>query len=90
MSNTKARLKAYLEHFLPRDIVGPVLIVFSLEGVIDGLFTRYVPGSYETVGWALIFFLSLVIVGYWGVTDDKSVEELHERLEEIEEEGSAG
>ena len=83
-------LKAYLDHFLPRDVVGPVIIVFSLEGVIDGIFSLYVPEAYATLGWGLVFALSLVVVAYWGTVDDPAVEELQERIEEIEaEDGTA-
>jgi hypothetical protein len=70
-------LKAYLDHFLPRDVVGPV-VVFSL----------YVPEAYTTLGWGLVFVLSLV-VAYWGTVDDPAVEELQERIEEIEAEEAA-
>jgi hypothetical protein len=80
-----SKLRAYVDHFLPREIVGPVLIVFSLEGVIDGLFTRFIPDGYATVGWAAIFLLSLAVVAYWGSVDEEAVEELQERLDEIEE-----
>jgi hypothetical protein len=79
-------LKAYLNHFLPREVIGPVIIVFSLEGVIDGIFTQYVPDEYATVGWALIFVFSLLLVAYWGTVDEQAVEELQDRLDEIEEE----
>ena len=34
----REKIKAYFDHFLPREIIGPVVIVFSLEGVISGLF----------------------------------------------------
>jgi hypothetical protein len=71
-------LKAYLDHFLPRDVVGPV-VVFSL----------YVPEAYTTLGWGLVFVLSLVVVAYWGTVDDPAVEELQERIEEIEAEEAA-
>jgi hypothetical protein len=83
-------LRAYVDHFLPREVIGPVIIVFSLEGVIDGLFTRYVPGAYETVGWGLIFLLSLALVAYWGATDEAAREELDDRIEEIQEETEEG
>jgi len=79
-------LKAYLNHFLPREVIGPVIIVFSLEGVIDGIFTQYVPDEFATVGWALIFLLALLVVAYWGTVDEQAVEELQNRLDEIEEE----
>lgn len=78
-------LKAYLDHFLPRDVVGPVLIVFSLEGVIDGIFSLYVPDEYATLGWGLIFALSVILISYWGTVDEEAVDELREQIENIQE-----
>lgn len=78
-------LRTYLEYFLPREVIGPVILVFSLEGVIDGLFTQYVPEAYTTVSWGLIFLASLAIVGYWGAADEEAREELDEQLDEIRE-----
>jgi len=82
-------LKAYVDHFLPRDVVGPVLIVFSLEGVIDGLFGLYVPEEYATLGWGVVFLGALVVVAYWGSVDEPALEELQDRIDEIEEESRA-
>jgi len=79
-------LTTYLDYFLPREVVGPVIIVFSLEGVIDGLFTRYVPDAHATLGWTAIFLVSLVLVAVWGATDEEDREELEAELEEIREE----
>lgn len=77
--------KAYIDHFLPRDVVGPVLIVFSLEGVIDGIFSLYVPEEYATIGWGIVFISAIAVVAYWGTVDEEAVEELHDRIEEIED-----
>ena len=81
--------RAYVDHFLPREIIGPVIIVFSLEGVIDGLFNLYVPDGYDMFGWGIVFVLSLAIVAYWGATDEEAREELDERIEEIHDEDGA-
>lgn len=81
-------LTAYIDHFLPRDVVGPVLIVFSLEGVIDGIFSLYVPDEAATVGWAIVFVLAIAIVAYWGTVDEEALEDLQERIEEIEDRDS--
>lgn len=78
-------LIAYLNHFLPREVVGPVIIVFSLEGVIDGIFNLYVPDEFATLGWALVFTFSIVLVAYWGTIDQPALEELQDRIEEIQE-----
>lgn len=83
-------VKAYIDHFLPRDVVGPVIIVFSLEGVIDGVFGLYVPDAYATLGWGIVFILAIGIVAYWGTVDEQAIEELQDRIEEIEEAGPDG
>jgi hypothetical protein len=82
--NTRV-LKAYVDHFLPRDVIGPVIVVFSLEGVIDGIFSLYVPEQYSTLGWGLIFIFTLIIVAYWGSVDEEAIEELHEEVDRIEQ-----
>jgi hypothetical protein len=81
-----AIIRAYVNHFLPREVVGPVIIVFSLEGVIDGIFSLYVPDAYATMGWGVVFAASLIIVAYWGTVDEPGREELEERIEEIQDE----
>ena len=82
-------LKAYLDHFLPRDVIGPVIVVFSLEGVIDGIFSLYVPEQYSTLGWGVIFVLALVVVAYWGSVDEQAVEELLGVVDRIEHQDTA-
>lgn len=82
-------LGAYLNHFLPRKVVGPVLIVFSLEGVIDGIFGLYVPDGYATLGWGVVFLASILAVAYWGSVDEPALADLQERIDEIESEEDA-
>jgi hypothetical protein len=79
-------LRAYVDHFLPREVIGPVLIVFSLEGVIDGIFSLYVPEGYATLGWGLVFLVAIIGVAYWGSVDEEAVEDLQTRIEDIEAE----
>lgn len=78
-------LRAYINHFLPREVIGPVIIVFSLEGVIDGLFSVYVPEAYATVGWGIVFLIALAIVAVWGSVDEQALEELHDRIDDLED-----
>lgn len=90
MAPKRRIIKAYIDHFLPREVIGPVLIVFSLEGVIDGIFGLYVPDAWATVGWAGVFVGSIMIVSYWGTVDERAVDELHDQLEEIKAETASG
>lgn len=76
--------KAYFDHLLPREVIGPVIIVFSLEGVISGLFEMYVPTSYETAAWGVIFLASIYFIAHWG-TSGEAEKELEDRIDEIKE-----
>lgn len=60
----------YLDHLLPREVVAPVILVFSLEGVIDGIFQMAVPQEFATYGWLVIFLISIAIIAYWGDVDE--------------------
>lgn len=77
-------VSAYFEHLLPREVIGPVIIVFSLEGVISGLFEMYVPTAYETAAWGAIFLLSIYTIAHWGTTGEAE-KKLEERIDEIKE-----
>lgn len=80
----REKLGAYVDHFLPREIIGPVIIVFSLEGVISGLFDLYVPREYSTLAWAGIFFLSVYVVAKWG-TSGEAEKELEDKVNNTED-----
>lgn len=88
MDINPAIVKAYVNHFLPREVVGPVIIVFSLEGVIDGIFGLYVPDEYATLGWGVVFIFSIILVAYWGSVDEQGLTELQDRIDEIEDDKS--
>lgn len=76
-------MKKYVDHFLPREILGPVIIVFSLEGVISGLFDLYVPKEYAILSWGVIFLISVYIVAKWG-TSGEAEKELTEKIRDTE------
>jgi len=74
------KIRRYVDYFIPREVMGPVLIVFSMENIIDILFSQYLPFNSELIGWTFVLILSIVIVGYWGETDE-DMEEFEEELE---------
>lgn len=64
------KIREYFNYFLPREIIGPVFVVFALEHIIEILFTSTVPTGLEVYGWITLLTLSLLILGYWGLADD--------------------
>lgn len=73
----------YIDYFIPREVVSAVLIVFSLENVIDNAFSAFVPQGMAGIGWTLIFLVSVVLVAAWGATDD-DYEDLEDRIDEMD------
>lgn len=80
-----SRIRYYIDYFLPREVMGPVVVVFSMENVVDQLFTWYVPDSYGFIGWCIILVTSAIIIGYWGEVDE-DMEEFEDMMEEVESE----
>jgi hypothetical protein len=79
----REKFRVYLNHFLPREVVGPVIIVFSLEGVISGIFDLYVPQEYATLAWGFIFLMSIWVVAKWG-TSGEAESRLEHKIDELE------
>lgn len=72
----------YINYFLPREVLGPVILVFSIENVVDRLFQLYFPGQFEIYGWLTIALLAALVVYEWGESDE-DFEGLEEDIEEI-------
>lgn len=76
----KEKIREYLDYFLPREVLGPVFIVFSLEHIIEILFTP-ITTQHELLAWTTLFVFSLVLIGYWGMADD-DYDEFQDELEQ--------
>lgn len=76
----------YINYFLPREVVGPVLIIFSLENVVDILFEMYMPDQAGLVGWIMIAIFSALLVKEWGEADE-DIDDFEEDIEEIIDNG---
>lgn len=76
-------IRRYIDYFLPREIMGPVIIVFSMENVVDILFAEYLGGFNPLVGWSIVLIASILLVAYWGEAD----EDMDEFEKELEDEG---
>lgn len=85
MVNLKRLLKlseAYIDYFIPREVLGPVLLVFSAENVVNELFLIYVPESYSLEAWGVIMIVVAIIISVWGNYDEDK-EELDEEVTEV-------
>lgn len=78
-------IESYVDYFTPREILGPAMLVFAAENVVDRLFDIYLPIESELAGWVVILILVIILIGVWGEVDEDK-EELEEEVEEIIEE----
>lgn len=68
MSNIISR---WIAHNFPREVVSPVVLVFSIENVVDRIFAMFVPPKWAFVGWLIIAVVGVAGVVWWGATDDE-------------------
>jgi hypothetical protein len=61
--------------------MGPVVLVFSMENVVDQIFSWYVPNGYGFYGWLIILAVSALVIGYWGEVDE-DMDELEQIIDE--------
>lgn len=76
------KIEKYIDYYLPREVMGPVIVVFSVENIIDILFNQYAPAGGGIAGWTVVFVLSVTIVAWWGEADEDSKEDFEEALED--------
>lgn len=74
-------VRKYIDYFLPREIMGPVIIVFSMENVVDILFMRYLGDFNPLFSWTVVLIISIIVIGYWGEADE-DMEEFEQELED--------
>lgn len=62
-------LREFVSHLLPREIIGPVLIIFSLQGILDNFFELYTSPHSTLLAWVIIFLICLLVISVWGEQD---------------------
>lgn len=83
MPDRTEHVRHYINYLIPREVVMPVLVVFSIEHVIEGIFSLYVPPHTSFWGWVAIAVISIGLTVYWGETDEDK-DEFEDELEEYD------
>lgn len=79
-----------LDYFLPREVLMPVIVVFSAENVLNSAFTASVPPKQQVIGWAALMVISILLTAYWGVNDADTNDELDELLDHDDDHDADG
>ena len=74
-----------INFFVPFELVSAVLMVFTLENVLDRIFVQYIPSKYALPFWLTFYLLGVIVIGAANLfgSDDEELEELANYLEDL-------
>ena len=84
MSKLRA-LAGILNFFIPAEVLSAVLLVFTMENVLDFLFSEFVPKSLQGAGWILIYLIGVVFISALNYTtaNDEEIEDFNDDLDDF-------
>jgi accessory gene regulator protein AgrB len=76
---------AIIDFFLPAEVLSSVLLVFTLENVLDFAFAAYIPNEFQALGWASVYFFGVIVVALlnYAAANAEEREELSEDIEDL-------
>jgi hypothetical protein len=82
------KLRAVLgiaDFFVPADVLSSVLLVFTMENILDQLFSTYVPAGLQTEAWVAIYLIgALVVSGFnYATAGEEELEELSDDFDDL-------
>lgn len=74
-----------LDFFIPAEVLSAVLLVFTMENILDALFSSFVPTKFRAVGWIMVYILGIIAVSglNYVSADAEDREELDDDLDDL-------
>ena len=81
MSTTDSLIGIF-DFFIPSDVLSSVLLVFAMENLLDYGFNSYIPATFQTLSWILIYIFGLVAISVinYKTADEDELDELNDDL----------
>jgi hypothetical protein len=78
-------LAGVVDFFVPAEVLSAVLLVFTMENILDHLFASFVPSGLETIGWVVVYILGISAVSglNYITADEEKREDLSDDLEDL-------
>lgn len=82
MSKIKS-IAGILDFFIPAEVLSAVLLVFTMENILDQIFSMYVPPSFEASAWVVVYLVGVLTISILNYTtaDEDELDDLNEDLE---------
>jgi hypothetical protein len=77
-------LAGIFDFFVPAEVLSSVLLVFTMENILDHAFSAYVPSEFETAGWIAVYLLGAAAISglNYATADDEELEDLSDDLDD--------
>jgi hypothetical protein len=77
-------LAGILDFFIPAEVLSAVLLVFTMENILDHAFAEFVPASFEAAGWVAVYLLGVLAISglNYATANEEELEDLSDDLDD--------
>lgn len=74
-----------VDFFIPAEVISSVLLVFTMENILNYAFSQFVPGNAEIAGWLTVYLLGIGAVGLFNyiTADEDELEDLENDFDDL-------
>lgn len=78
-------LAGILDFFIPAEVLSAVLLVFTMENVLDYVFSTYIHESMHGVGWISIYLIGIISISVLNfvTADEEERDDLEDDIENL-------
>jgi hypothetical protein len=77
-------LASILDFFIPAEVMSAVLLVFTMEKILDAAFSALIPDDFQAVGWIAVYIIGITAVSglNYATANEEELEDLSDDLED--------
>ena len=77
-------LAGIIDFFVPAEVLSAVVLVFTMENILDHAFATFIPEDFAALGWVAIYLLGTLLVSglNYASADEKELDDLSDDLED--------
>jgi hypothetical protein len=77
-------LAGILNFFIPAEVLSAVLLVFTMENLLDQTFSMFIPSEYEAFGWVTVYVVGIIAVSAlnYVTADEDELDDLSDDLDD--------
>jgi hypothetical protein len=74
-----------LDFFIPAQVLSSVLLVFTMENILDHLFRMYVPDKAGAAGWVMVYIIGVAAISAmnYATADEDELEDLSDDIDDL-------